>query len=205
MSPRIRRRRVVSEALAPYILDVEPPYAVLDWGEVFGVSRPVELEIGFGKGRFLLAASSGHPDRSFVGVEISQSLVEIAAERLRLRNLVNARVVRGDAASFLKSAVPPGSLAAVHFYFPDPWWKKRHRKRRVFTPELFEAIVQALLPGGLLHMASDVPFVFEEMAMLAAMRSELARDEIPAALCTTNFEDKALRDGRPVQRASFKR
>ena len=116
----------------PYtlILDgLDPP---ISWPSVFGDDRPVELEVGSGKGLFLANAATARPDRNFLGVEMARKYAMKAAERLAKNRLDNARMLPGDARAFLHRYVPPASLHAVHIYFPDPWWKKRHRKRRVF-------------------------------------------------------------------------
>jgi tRNA (guanine-N7-)-methyltransferase len=163
------------------------------------------VEIGFGKGRYLLTAAELRRDHNFLGIELSHGLVDFAADRLRIRTLTHTKVLHADALNVLQNHITEASVRAVHFYFPDPWWKKRHHKRRVFKPELFEAIVGVLEPRGCLHIASDVPFVFEQLHTLALQREEWT--EVPAEPlpCTTNFEDKAHRDGRPVQRTAFQK
>ena len=144
---------------------------------------------------------------SILGVEIRDALRDYVASRLARRRLVNARVMQADARRFMRYALEDASLQALHFYFPDPWWKKRHRKRRIWTEELFRDFERVLRPGGLLHLASDVEAVWESLVALADRQPGLVRaeDAVLPPLCTTNFEDKALRDGRVVGRTAYRR
>ena len=121
--------------------------APIDWAELFGNDHPVELEIGSGKGLFLVNAASSDPGHNFLGVELARKYARLAAERLARRQLANAKIWRGDARLVMGRLVPEASLRAVHVYFPDPWWKKRHKKRRVFTDELVAQIDRVLRAG----------------------------------------------------------
>src|SRR5947207_14630946 len=102
---------------------------------MFGNDRPIEMEVGFGKGLFLITAGQHHPETNFLGIEIERKYQLFTATRLAKRQLSNIKVVCGDARVFLRDAVPTAALQALHVYFPDPWWKNRHKKRRVFTAE----------------------------------------------------------------------
>ncbi|MDW8266265.1 MAG: tRNA (guanosine(46)-N7)-methyltransferase TrmB, partial [Gemmataceae bacterium] len=138
-----RERRLPIEQLAPVLLELPPlppptgptPDAipVLDWSAIFGNTRPVEIEIGFGKGLFLLTASQACPDINFLGIEILRKYQLFTATRLVKRGIGNVRLVRADARDFLRQRVGSESVQAIHIYFPDPWWKKRHWKRRLFS------------------------------------------------------------------------
>ena len=108
----------------------------IDWPALFGNDRPVELEVGSGKGLFLANAAMANPGHNFFGVELARKYARLAAERLAKLGISNAKVWPGDARDVLAHRVPDASLHAVHVYFPDPWWKKRHKKRRVFTETL---------------------------------------------------------------------
>src|SRR5262249_13318231 len=130
-----KARRLSLEVLAPYLLPVpkEPiPYV---WPEIFGNPHPLEIEVGVGKGLFLLTAAQTLPSVNFVGVEISRKYQLYAATRIAKRALGNVRLAMADARSFFRNHVSPKSCQAVHVYFPDPWWKQRHLKRRVFTAD----------------------------------------------------------------------
>jgi tRNA (guanine-N7-)-methyltransferase len=185
---------------------------VLDWRTVFGNGHPVEIEVGFGKGLFLVTAGQVHPETNYVGIEVLRALQLYAATRLAKRHLTNVRVACTDARRFLHESVPPASVRAVHVYFPDPWWKKRHHKRRVWTPEFAGNCVRALRPGGKLHVATDVPEYFAHIRELLDGQPGLRRlwaeeqagpprpDEV-----LTNFERKARQKGGSVFRAEYER
>lgn len=198
--------------LAPYLLRRPPEPERLDWREVFGRTAPVEVEIGCGKGQWLVDAAAANPERDFAGVEIKNRQRLYVAERLARRGLANARIACDDGWTFLRDAVPPGSLAAVHLYFPDPWWKPRHRDRRIWTPRTFAAAAGALRAGGSLFIASDVEAVFAGMmasaaAVPALIPADPEHDAPPASPGATpsNFERKAAEGARSVRRAVFRR
>lgn len=189
------------------------PLPALNWADLFGNTNPVEIEVGTGKGLFLLHAATTRPGTNFLGIEIVRKYQLYAATRYAIRNLPNVKTACADAKQVLRDFVSPGSVAAVHVYFPDPWWKKRHRKRRVFTPEFAADAARAIAPGGWLYVASDVAEYFEVMtAILRAMpafaeRPEEAERAAPqtAAGYATNFERKALATGGSVWRAVYER
>ena len=109
--------------------------APLDWLALFGNANPVEIEVGFGKGLFLLNESRRQPQTNFLGIEVERKYVLLTADRLARRGAANVRLACTDAHWLLRDRVRAGSVAAVHVYFPDPWWKHRHRKRRLLTVE----------------------------------------------------------------------
>lgn len=217
-----RGPRLSTEELAPYMFSQsqpatnvvaspgEPP-APFDWLAAFGNERPVELEVGFGKGLFLLTAAQAHPDVNFVGVEIVRKYQLYAATRLAKRGLTNVRVACADVRWFLPR-IPASSLQAVHVYFPDPWWKKRHHKRRVFTAEFVAECVRVLLLGGRLHAVTDVAEYAEVMSGLLGERADLL--PLPPPLenspahdldYLTNFERKFRKQGKPIYRMTYER
>jgi tRNA (guanine-N7-)-methyltransferase len=184
----------------------------LDWRAVFGNDRPVEVEVGFGKGLFLLSSALAHPDVNFAGIEIVRKYQLFTATRIAKRNLSNVRLACADARMFLRDRAPAGSVRAVHVYFPDPWWKKRHHKRRVFTDEFAAACARVLAGGGQLQVATDVAdyatMVREVVAAQPALR------ELPAPAETgaehdldylTNFERKARLQGKAIYRLRYER
>ncbi|MEJ2407504.1 MAG: tRNA (guanosine(46)-N7)-methyltransferase TrmB [Candidatus Thiodiazotropha sp.] len=128
---------------------------VLDLPALFGNDRPVTLEIGFGNGEALAQQAQRHPERNYLGVEVHSPGVGHLMIKLAQQESENARILQCDAMELLRHHLPAGSLAAVLLYFPDPWHKKRHHKRRIVRPEFAELIHRVLMPGGLLHMATD--------------------------------------------------
>jgi tRNA (guanine-N7-)-methyltransferase len=185
---------------------------LLDWAALFGNANPVEIEVGMGKGLFLLNSAIGRPDTNFFGIEIVRKYLLFATSRFAIRKLPNARTVCADARWVLRRFVPPGSVAAVHVYFPDPWWKARHKKRRVFTPGFAADAARVIAPGGKLLIASDVEEYFGVMAGIVRampafreLRAETRTGSVEEAGYETNFERKARLKGTPVWRAEFER
>lgn len=208
--------RLPLESLQPYLLDL-PPFAVgipqfVDWHSIFGNDHPVEIEVGCGKGGWLVDAALARPDHNFLGIEVDRGLQLYIATRLAKRSLHHVRVACIDARSFFETRIPPASVAAVHVYFPDPWWKKRHKKRRVFTPEFAAAVERAVVPNGQLQIATDVEEYFGVMTEIVAARPgfrEIAQSHEtgpPAeGVLLTNFERKARQNGGAVWRADYVR
>src|SRR5579871_3969163 len=196
-------KRLPLEQLAPYLCHDEPlapgqTPPPLDWRVVFDNDRAVEVEVGFGKGLFLLNSALRFPEVNFFGIEIMRKYQLFTATRMAVRNLTNVRLACADARNFLRTRVPAESVAAIHVYFPDPWWKKRHHKRRVFTADFVESCTRALRPGGQLHVATDVPEYFAVMTELCSAQPRL--EHLPPPILddedvATNFERKAKEAG----------
>jgi tRNA (guanine-N7-)-methyltransferase len=213
-----RAKRLSLDELAPYLLiPLEPP-ARFDWRAVFGNDNPVELEVGFGKGLFLLNASQACPEVNFLGIEILRKYQLYAATRFAKRSLKNVRLVKADAREFLRDYVPDQSLQAIHVYFPDPWWKKRHMKRRVFTADFAAQCERTLSSGGRLNLVTDVADYFTVMCELLEHHTGLKK--LPAGAepsglrldekepghdldYLTNFERKFRKEGRTIHRCLY--
>jgi len=182
----------------------------LDFRSLFGNERTVELEIGTGKGRFLLAQAEARPEVNFLGVEWSLKYLRVTKDRAERRGLWNVRLFRADARHVLQALVPDSSIARVHVYCPDPWPKKRHRKRRIFSPVALAHIERILVPGGYLDLSTDVREYFEEIRQMARSRAALCEAEDPlfpheSAQGRTSYEAKYLEAGRPIHRACYAR
>lgn len=195
----------------PYLVeypDLTPP---ITWPEIFGNDLPVELEIGSGKGLFLTNAAQARPDRNFLGIEMAKKYAYKAADRIAKLALTNVRLLPGDALLFMSRYAPPASLDAAHVYFPDPWWKARHKKRRVFGEPLVRDLERTLKPGSDLHVATDVEEYFGVIRGLMASHPRFAilPEPVPTAPehdndYLTNFERKYRIEGRPIHRAQYR-
>lgn len=196
----IESRDPASDVVVPGDLHAEPTL----WRDVFGNERPVEVEIGCAKGTFLLAAAQATPERNFMGLERSVSLAAAAQAALNRAQLDNARVLCCDARCVVMHLIPPNSVAGYHLYFPDPWWKRRHHKRRVYSAGFAAAVARTLRPRGQIAVATDVPgvlAVLERRFTDAGLRPAPAR---PASLSTT-FASRCIEGARPVHHATFVR
>jgi tRNA (guanine-N7-)-methyltransferase len=189
-----------------------PVSAALEWQQLFGNGNPVEIEVGMGKGLFLLNSAVSRPETNFFGIEIVRKYQLYATTRFAVRQLPNVRTVCADARWVFRQFVPPASVSAVHVYFPDPWWKARHKKRRVFTDGFAADSARILRNEGRLFIATDVEEYFEVMTgIIRAMpafsevRSETSVGSPEAAGFQTNFERKARQKGTPIWRAEFER
>ncbi len=180
----------------------------VNWEELFANTNPVEVEIGSGNGAFLKFAAERNPDVNFFGIEKRRSRAEQAARSLRAAGLRNAIVINADAVCVIATLVAEESVDAYHIYFPDPWPKRRHRRRRLFGPgnaNLAEEICRTLRPGGRVHLASDLPEHLRSIvrSLLACGRlREVAPSSQPLV---THFAQKYGRQGRPLLRASLTR
>ena len=145
--------RALDALLPRFGVDYAPN--ALDFERTFGRRAPVVLEIGFGMGETTAAIAQTHPQVDFLGVEVHAPGVGALLREVEARALTNVRIVRHDAVEVVAQMIPPDSLAGVHVYFPDPWPKKRHHKRRLLRPAFVRALAERLAPGGYLHAATD--------------------------------------------------
>ena len=133
---------------------------------LFGVQRPLEIEVGSGKGLFLQRAGAAQPLHVFLGIEVVGKYARFAAARVAQTGCTNVKLLHGDALEFFAQRVPDRFRLAIHVYFPDPWWKKRHRRRRVMTEQFVGDIRRTLSPSGRLHFWTDVQEYFESTLAL---------------------------------------
>ncbi len=179
---------------------------------LFGRCGRLEVEIGSGKGLFLRNAATERPDADFLGIEVVRKYAQFAAACLAKAGQHNAMVVCGDAVRIFDELIPDGSLAAVHVYFPDPWWKKRHKKRRVMREAFVKDIERTLLPGGSLHFWTDVEEYFQTALELVAAETALDGPlPVPETSAEhdmayrTHFERRVRQANEPVYRAEFRK
>jgi tRNA (guanine-N7-)-methyltransferase len=179
------------------------PASPLDWRAIFGNDAPVVLEIGFGMGETTAAIALAKPVVNFLGVEMHGPGVGALLRRIDALSLANLRVLRHDAADVVQTMLAPASLAGVHVFFPDPWPKKRHHKRRLLQPPFVRALAQTLVPGGYVHVATDwAPYAEEILATLCAepalANSVDAFAPRPPWRPLTKFEQRGLARGHEV-------
>jgi len=184
----------------------------LDLPTLFGNDRPVWLEIGFGNGDTLAELAARHPDRNYLGIEVHSPGVGHLLLQLEARGIANVRALRHDAVEVLQHALPPASLAGAYLFFPDPWHKRRHHKRRILQPAFVELVARAIRPGGLFHAATD----WEDYAqhMLAVLTASPAFENTagpggfvprPEDRPLTRFEQRGHRLGHGVWDLVFRR
>ncbi|NLF72171.1 MAG: tRNA (guanosine(46)-N7)-methyltransferase TrmB [Candidatus Anammoximicrobium sp.] len=184
------------------------------WDEtaVFARGAPLEVEVGTGKGLFVITASGERPEHNFLGCEIAHKYARLAAARLARAGRSNAVVVDGDALQLFRVHLPNACAAAVHTYFPDPWWKQRHRKRRVLTPVFLADIERVLRPEGTFHFWTDVKEYFDTtLALIAKVTRLLGPFEVAQRPAEhdldfrTHFERRTRLHNEAVFRAEFRR
>lgn len=175
---------------------------------LFGRDCPFEIELGSGKGRFLLEWAAAHPETGVLAVERARKYAELAAVRAQRAGLANVRVAATTAEDLLFRCLAPASVTAFHIYFPDPWPKKRHHKRRFFCPANLARLVEVLVPGGLLRVKTDHADYARVIGELLAGWPGLS--PVPDAgafsgVPPTSFEIKYAREERPIHRFAYRR
>ena len=207
---RVRVRQHVNPLARQYQVPVEPP----DWEKVYSnLNQPIHLDIGCGRGRFLWSLAQIEPNLNFLGLEIREPLVIEANAWRDQKELWNLHYLFCNANNSLKpilSSFPSGLIKRVSIQFPDPWFKKKHQRRRMVQPELVEEIADYLVPGGEVFLQSDVKDVEEEMCKYFSNHTGFRRlgedwlQENPLPL-PTERERATLSQDKPVYRALFER
>jgi tRNA (guanine-N7-)-methyltransferase len=191
-------------ALAMGVLVAEdgPLYAI-DPERLFGRHAPLEIELGAGRGDFIIEYAAQRPERDFLAVELAASVARVLALRAARRGLSNLRVARMDGRTLVNLMLPAASLSACHVYFPDPWLTLSQQKHRMFSAGFARRLKRVLLPGAIVHVATDVePYAMEMFAMLWGAGFRRIEIAAPGARAS-GFGLKYLAQGKAVYSASF--
>lgn len=186
------------------------PATLLDLAALFGearAARPLEVEIGFGKGRFLVAAAGRWPDRNFLGVEYARALVRRVRDRVERQGLANVRLWHGEAKNLVTRMLPPASVSRLHVYYPDPWPKRRHASNRFFADPIPDALARALVPGGELLLVTDHDPYFREAVARLLDHGSFVRTTSEEPFCeipSTGFGELFAAQGIPAFRGAWR-
>jgi len=200
------------QALDAYLDKWSLPYRaeVLDLSQTFGRSAPTILEIGFGMGETTEQIALARPQDNFLGVEVFNAGVGALLKRIETSTLENIRIIQHDAVEVLRDMVAPNSLSGVHIYFPDPWPKKRHHKRRLIQAPLIELLSSRMASGAYLHCATDWEHYAQQMLQVLSGEASLINTAEnfaprPDFRPLTKFENRGLRLGHGVWDLIFKK
>jgi tRNA (guanine-N7-)-methyltransferase len=178
----------------------------IDRKDIFGRDAPLVLEIGSGMGETTAAIARANPEADFIAIEVHGPGVGSLLNRIVAEDLRNLRVMRHDAAEVLAHMIPEGGLAAIHLFFPDPWPKKRHHKRRLVRPEFAALAARKLAPGGILHAATDWPDYADQMdAVFSGSDFFEKAGSGYVGRPTTKFEARGKRLGHAIRDLYFRR
>lgn len=214
----VRREGRITKAQSRALSELWPRYGVdldggvLNFENVFGNRHPVVMEIGFGNGESLCEMAVAQPECNFLGIEVYRPGVGSLLLKLKAKELTNVRLIMEDAAVVLRDAVPPGTLSKVLIFFPDPWPKKRHHKRRLLQRPFLDTMIQRLRPNGTIHVATDWEEYAQEVLQLLTDESRLRNTEDgggfatrPAYRSATKFEKRGTARGHGVWDLIFER
>ena len=194
-------------------LESEDLASPVSFSELFGRIGPVHIEIGSGKGTFLVNQARVSPETNFLGIEWANKYYRYAVDRIGRRGLDNVRIIRTDASVFLGEHVPDRSVNFFHIYFPDPWPKKRHHKRRFFCDVNLGQLLRCLVASGKIQFVTDHEDYFQQAhEALASVNGQLEQVEFEAAagagddeLVGTNYERKYIRDQRQIFQLAYRK
>jgi tRNA (guanine-N7-)-methyltransferase len=180
----------------------------IDFSEIFGNTHGVTLEIGFGMGKATVEIAGANPDKNYLGVEVHRPGVGKVLWEIEKRSLSNIRIIEYDAVPVAQKMIPEGSLDAIHIFFPDPWPKKRHHKRRLIQRPFTETLASCLKPGGYLYMVTDwedyAEYALEELAAASSLRNKYERFACPQSWRPqTRFEEKGLQKEHGIREIYF--
>jgi tRNA (guanine-N7-)-methyltransferase len=192
--------------LGPRFVLPYAPHQAFDAPAAFGNVQPLILEIGFGMGETTAAIAATRPELNFLGVEVHEAGVGALLKRIGEMSLTNLRIIEHDAVEVVRDMLAPASLAGVHIFFPDPWHKKRHHKRRLMQPEFVALLASRIAPGGYLHFATDwqeyadacVEVLSASESLINTASGETRFAPRPDYRPLTKFEARGLRLGHGV-------
>jgi tRNA (guanine-N7-)-methyltransferase len=196
-------RRAGSVELAASVMVPDDAVFTVDPARLFGRRAPLEVELGAGKGEFIVERAAANPDRDFLAVELSAAVARVLAVRCGAARLSNLRVARMDARTLVNLMLPNSSVAAYHIYFPDPWPKERHAKHRLFTAHFVRNLARTLEPGGVVYVATDVGERAQEIFALLEEGGFVRSEAGITAAASTGFARKYHAAGRRVYAATF--
>jgi len=192
-----------------YCLD---PTADYDFSQVFGRTAPLIVEIGFGSGDSLAKMAAANPDKDYIGIEVHRPGVGHLMLLLDQQGLTNVRIYCHDAIEIIERKIADNSLAGVHLFFPDPWPKKKHHKRRIVRPSFVELLARKLQPGGYFHAATDWENYAESMLEVLSVGTGISNSSNTGDYCErpeyrplTKFEQRGIRLGHGVWDLIFKK
>jgi len=188
------------------IIDPQNLTGKVDFDVIFGRNAPVHIEIGSGKGTFLVNQAKLHPETNLTGIEWANRYYRFAVDRVGRWNLTNVRIIRTDAVKFIAEYIRDCSVDCFHIYFPDPWPKKRHHKRRFFNIANLDHLIRCLKPQSTIRVATDYAEYFEQIKNVLSSRADILRqiDFLPAdgaqigEWVGSNFERKYIKENRPI-------
>ena len=185
----------------------------LNLNGIFGNGNPIEVEIGSGRGRFIIKSAQDNPQVNYIGIERAYKFFHFMKERVEQAGVQNVRLLRAEADYFIWGYIPPGSVQAFHIYFPDPWPKTKHHRRRLINPDFFDLLRSRLVTGGCIHLATDFVQYFEIMVKTgrgcAGLEELYCRTIDPAGAdpesAATHYERRFFIHGLPIYRAAYKK
>lgn len=185
------------------LLDETGPLFAIDLDRLFARCAPLEVELGSGRGDFIIAHAAAHPERNFLAVELAASVARVLAVRVARAGLTNVRVARMDARTLVNLMLPAHSVAACHIYFPDPWPALSQQKHRLFSPGFVRRLAKVLAPEAMLYVATDFePYAAEIFALLEGAGFRRTWVAAPGAT-DSGFARKYLAEGRRIFSGAF--
>mgnify|MGYP000323572570 FL=1 len=192
-----------------YCLDPEKTY---DYAQVFGRDAPLIVEIGFGNGSSLAAMAEANPDLNYLGIEVHRPGIGHLMLLLEEKGISNVKIYHHDAIEILEQKIPDHSLSGVHLFFPDPWQKRRHHKRRIVRPSFVDLLNDKLIPDGYFHAATDWDHYAKDMLKTLSANNKLRNTSTNNQYCErpeyrplTKFENRGVRLGHGVWDLIFKK